>query len=423
VLPHDQFVPTSSTLTSTYTSLLQPIHLHSPPRHTALQAEEQPVAADTMPTYLCHGFRWHRRSIRVYVVVQNIDEAAPEWIIAPESSLSILESFYSLFDFLPEASPQSATRREDSDSDDRHKKKESSSSRKRSKSKSGGAPPPSEFAMPPPTVPPEEDDVLQNAWSSVKLLEEYDPTNLGEVSRPYAYVADYVVRVDLSSSVTEEITRYEEKMARESADERAMSGGVSDEYGKAAHKKKDGSGKKAGWFEKLRDQLQRGEDIRWYVVVCGDEEREAPEEIERHTSQEAQRQRTASQSRERSISTASGGYQRDRSTSVSRDAGGDRRPGGLPRDYQSPGYSQREHSTPSLSSREFSGPQTGSSQGGHSSTPRLQQREYGTPPMPSREFGSSSQSRGSAEPGNRPKTPRSGGLRRFFGRKNEDASP
>jgi exonuclease III len=37
-----------------------------------------------------------------------------------------------------------------------------------------------------------------------------------------------------------------------------------------------------GWFEKLRDQLQKGADIGWYVVVCGDEERAAPSmEIER----------------------------------------------------------------------------------------------------------------------------------------------
>ncbi|TPX07312.1 uncharacterized protein E0L32_010734, partial [Thyridium curvatum] len=54
-----------------------------------------------MPTYLCHGFRWQRRSIRVYVVVQNLDDAAPEWIIRRGTSRALLSSFYSLFDFLP----------------------------------------------------------------------------------------------------------------------------------------------------------------------------------------------------------------------------------------------------------------------------------------------------------------------------------
>lgn len=49
--------------------------------------------------------------------------------------------------------------------------------------------------------------------------------------------------------------------------------GPSDEYGRKVF---GASSKKAGWLEKLRDQLQRGESIRWYVVVCGDEERYNP---------------------------------------------------------------------------------------------------------------------------------------------------
>jgi len=31
--------------------------------------------------------------------------------------------------------------------------------------------------------------------------------------------------------------------------------------------------RRLGWFEKLRDGLQKGADIGWFVVVCGDEER------------------------------------------------------------------------------------------------------------------------------------------------------
>ncbi|KAM0328027.1 hypothetical protein ACHAQA_005428 [Verticillium albo-atrum] len=221
-----------------------------------------------MPTYLCHGFRWHRPSIRVYVVVQNIDDAAPEWIITPDSSAAILQSFYTNFDFLPEARPAS---------DDRQRKKPS---KKRNGSQAQN-PSPDTFAKPPPPVPPEEDDVLLNAWSAVKLLEEYDPTDLTSVSRPYAFVADHVVRIDLSVSVVEEMASYEERMGRDAGAGKAMAAASSDDYnnGKAAHKKGATSGKKAGWLEKLRDQLQKGEDIRWYVVVCGDEERAVCEEL------------------------------------------------------------------------------------------------------------------------------------------------
>ncbi|EGY13785.1 hypothetical protein VD0002_g4574 [Verticillium dahliae] len=230
-----------------------------------------------MPTYLCHGFRWHRPSIRVYVVVQNIDDAAPEWIIGPESSNAILESFYTNFDFLPEARPASGDRQQ-------QQRKKAAAGTGASKRRNGSqahndaADP---FAKPPPPVPPEEDDVLLNSWSAVKLLEEYDPTDLTSVSRPYAFVADHVVRVDLSVSVVEEMAGYEERMGRDSAGGRAMTAASSDDFnnGKAGHKKGATSGKKAGWLEKLRDQLQKGEDIRWYVVVCGDEERAVCEEL------------------------------------------------------------------------------------------------------------------------------------------------
>lgn len=89
-------------------------------------------------------------------------------------------------------------------------------------------------------------------------------------SAPWAYVADHVIRVGTSVSVADEMFRYESRMKRDP--NRAMHG-PSDEYGR----KVVGAGsKKAGWLEKLRDQLQRGESIKWYVVVCGDEERYNP---------------------------------------------------------------------------------------------------------------------------------------------------
>ncbi|KAK3687673.1 hypothetical protein B0T22DRAFT_136157 [Podospora appendiculata] len=269
-----------------------------------------------MPTYLCHGFRWQRRSIRVYVVVQNLDDVSPEWVITPKSSQSLLESFYNLFDFLPFRVPppsRSSGRGPSIDSEresyflnanttntnpatggrGRNGSGTRSPSRSRSRSQSHTQSPnhsrqPSHSqrrqSSPPPLPPlsPGEDqskdlnghgggeDFRAQDWSIIKVLEEYDPLNLDEVSRPYAYVADYAVQIDLSVSIAEEIRRYEE---RNRADrDPPMTGQASDETGRKK------SSKKPGWFEKLRDQLQRGEDIRWYVVVNGDETRDWPGE-------------------------------------------------------------------------------------------------------------------------------------------------
>jgi hypothetical protein len=285
--------------------------------------------------------------------------------------------------------------------------------------------------MPPPVVPLEDDDVLMNDWSPIKLVEEFDPRDLGAVSRPYAFVADHVVRVDLSVSVAEEIARYEERMAREKggAGPAMTTGGSSDDYGRTTHKKNTGTGKKAGWFEKLRDQLQRGEDIRWYVIVCGDEDREIEEveDVVRMDSQQRNqhstaKQRSVSGSRERSASTAAGGgyatggSRRDRSTSASQDRG----PVLPALPFESPSLrTPSSAATTQFSSRDLAPSQpTHRNQFSTSTTSSSQQGyrgEFGAPtlrPKPSTE----------ATP--RPKTPKSGGLRRLFGRKHDDvASP
>ncbi|TLS29720.1 hypothetical protein PpBr36_01249 [Pyricularia pennisetigena] len=212
-----------------------------------------------MPTYLCHGFRWHRPSIRVYVIVQDIGDAAPDYISGTRSATAILDSFYNLFDFLPPAP------------------------------KTGQEQKQQEQQRPADAI----DNASSQAWSAVRLLEEYDPTVLGEATRPHAYVADHVVRVDLSVSVVDEMARYEARL-KESG---AMGGPHSDETGRRQRAAKD---RKAGWLEKLRDQLQRGEEIRWYVVVNGDEERgwddgggggEGEEVEDEHRARERQRLR------------------------------------------------------------------------------------------------------------------------------------
>ena len=70
-----------------------------------------------------------------------------------------------------------------------------------------------------------------------------------------------------------------------------ITGHGSDETGR----KKSSSSKKPGWFEKMRDQLQRGEEIRWYVVVNGDEVRDWPDEPERRPEMSKRRMPTKEQ--------------------------------------------------------------------------------------------------------------------------------
>ncbi|KAL2691944.1 hypothetical protein Neosp_002337 [[Neocosmospora] mangrovei] len=193
-----------------------------------------------MPTYLCHGFRWHRRAIRIYVILNDLEDAASNWILGPATSSSILDQFYTSYDFLPEvAQPQQEAsvsikaKKDDEHLDD-------------------------DLSLPPSRVPPEHDGVLMHSWSAVKLLEEYDPEDITTPCRPYAYVADHVVRVDLSVDVAGEMAKYYEKMAGED-----------------------------GWVVKLRDELQKGEPVRWYVVVCGDEVRDFPGESDDESEEDS----------------------------------------------------------------------------------------------------------------------------------------
>lgn len=177
----------------------------------------------TMPAYLCHGFRWYRRSIRIFVIVNSLDDCAPDWIVGRTTAATILSQLAESFPFVP---------RLESDDDD--------------------------VSMPRPSrVAPSEDSVLMHAWSPVKLLEEYDESETERAARPYAYVADHVVRVDAGADVAAEMATYDATLGQ----------------GNAA------------WLERLRENVQPEEESRWYVVVCDDAEREVvvmPEEGEDH---------------------------------------------------------------------------------------------------------------------------------------------
>jgi hypothetical protein len=46
-----------------------------------------------MPTWIVHGFRWPRAQIRIHIILQNLDDAAPEWLMAPATVKCMTENF------------------------------------------------------------------------------------------------------------------------------------------------------------------------------------------------------------------------------------------------------------------------------------------------------------------------------------------
>lgn len=46
-----------------------------------------------MPTWLVHGFRWPRPQIRIHIILQNLDDAAPEWLMAPATTACMTKNF------------------------------------------------------------------------------------------------------------------------------------------------------------------------------------------------------------------------------------------------------------------------------------------------------------------------------------------
>jgi hypothetical protein len=61
-----------------------------------------------MPTYLLHGFRWPRPLIRIHIILQNLDDAAAEWLMAPQTAQTLVTNFTSLY---PELMPSLPTLR------------------------------------------------------------------------------------------------------------------------------------------------------------------------------------------------------------------------------------------------------------------------------------------------------------------------
>jgi len=94
-----------------------------------------------MPTWLVHGFRWPRPLIRIHIILQNLDDAAAEWLMAPATSTALTENFCSLYP-----------------------------------------------------------DIMKDL-PSLRFIEQYDPEDITTKSQPFAYVCDQVHEVSLSVDI------------------------------------------------------------------------------------------------------------------------------------------------------------------------------------------------------------------------------
>lgn len=96
-----------------------------------------------MPTWLVHGFRWPRAQIRIHIILQNLDDAAPEWLMAPATTACMMQNFKEQW--------------------------------------------PEQLAQLP----------------DLRFIEQYDPDDLTVKDQPYAYVCDIVHEIKLSADVEE----------------------------------------------------------------------------------------------------------------------------------------------------------------------------------------------------------------------------
>jgi hypothetical protein len=96
-----------------------------------------------MPTWLVHGFRWPRAQIRIHIILQNLDDAAPEWLMAPATAACMMQNFKHQW--------------------------------------------PEQIAQLP----------------DLRFIEQYDPDDLTVKDQPYAYVCDIVHEIKLGADVEE----------------------------------------------------------------------------------------------------------------------------------------------------------------------------------------------------------------------------
>ena len=102
-----------------------------------------------MPVYLIHGFRWPRKAIRIHIILNNIEDAAPEWLMSASTTAAIMANFDTIYPGLMPCLP------------------------------------------------------------NLRFIEQYNPadTSAGATSQPFAFVTDRIEQSELSIDVGEVMAR------------------------------------------------------------------------------------------------------------------------------------------------------------------------------------------------------------------------
>jgi len=45
-----------------------------------------------MPTWLVHGFRWPRAAIHIHIILENLEDCAGDWLMAPDTTAQLTEN-------------------------------------------------------------------------------------------------------------------------------------------------------------------------------------------------------------------------------------------------------------------------------------------------------------------------------------------
>ena len=102
-----------------------------------------------MPVYLVHGFRWDRVPIRHHIILNNVEDAAPEYLQNPDTTVAVVNSLRTKY---PE---------------------------------------------------------IMKAVPTIRFIEQYDPsdTSFSAQSQPYAYVCDTVHQANLNIDVADAMSK------------------------------------------------------------------------------------------------------------------------------------------------------------------------------------------------------------------------